>query len=158
MSYIYQLLQAPCPEDEWTTEYDLNESPNAFPIADWINAVEDRAAVIARLGAWLEEHQLGLLKGEMFLIERQAADRHFEKRFTAFQQAVAALQTLNETQFIHEHDQVQELIDQLGETFTQKYGDYVLWGCDMTPTPFDEFLRKAQPGQRYYIGAVFYYK
>ena len=158
MSYIYELLQAPAPADEWTTEYDFNESPSAFPIADWVNAAEDRETVIARFGAWLEENRLGFLNGEMFIIDKEAADRHFEGRFTAFQQAMTALQTLNETQFVHDHDWVQALIDKLGEAFTSKYGDYVLLGDDMTPTPLDEFLRKAQPGQRYYFGAVFRYK
>jgi hypothetical protein len=69
-----------------------------------------------------------------------------------------ALQALNETQFIHDHGWVQTLIDALGEAFTSKYGDYVLLGDDMTPTPFEEFLRKARPDTRYCIGAVLDYK
>lgn len=158
MSYIYELLQAPVPPDERATEYDFNESPSAFPIADWVNAVEDRETVIARFGAWLEENQLGTLDGEAFTIDVEAADRHFEGRFAAFQKAISALQVLNETQFIHDHDWVAALIDNLGRSFTQKYGDYVLWGDGMTPTPLDEFLRKAQPGLRYCFGAVFRYK
>ena len=68
------------------------------------------------------------------------------------------MQELNEVQFIHDHDWVQALIDKLGQAFTQKYGDYVLWDDDMTPTPLEEFLRKAQPGVRYCIGAVLDYK
>lgn len=155
--HIYQLFPAPVPADGWATEYDLSESPDTFPIAEWINAVEDRDTVIARFGAWLEEYQLGQLNGETFTIDTDTTDRYFEGRFEAFQQAVTALQTLSEMQFIHEHDQVQELIDKLGETFTQKYGDYV-WLDDSPPIPLEEFLRKAQPGQRYYFGAVFYYK
>ena len=158
MSYIYELLQAPVPPDEWASEYDFSENPGAFPIADWINAVQDRENVIARFGAWLEENRLGILVGEAFIIDTEAVDRHFEDRFAAFQKAVSALQVLNETQFIHDHDWVAALIDNLGQAFTQKYGDYVLWGDDMTPTPMDEFLRKARPGVRYYIGAVLKYK
>lgn len=158
MSYIYELFQAPRPKDEWTTEYDFDESPDAFPIAERVGMAEDRDAVIGRFGAWLEEHRLGLLVGEAFIIDTQAADRYFEGRFAAFQKAVSALQELNEVQFIHDHDWVQALIDKLGEAFTSKYGDYVLLGDDMTPTPFEEFLRKAQPSQRYYFGAVFYYR
>lgn len=158
MSYIYELFQAPRPKDEWTTEYDFDESPDAFPIAERVGMVEDRDAVIGRFGAWLEEHRLGLLYGEGFAIDTQAADRYFEGRFAAFQKAVSALQELNEIRFIHDHDWVQALIDKLGEAFTSRYGDYVLLGDDMTPTPFEEFLRKAQPGQRYYFGAVFYYQ
>ena len=157
MSYIYELFQAPRPEEEWTTEYDFDESPSAFPIAERVVLAANRAAVIAHFGAWLEKRRLGLWMGEMFLVDRQAADRYFEGRFASFQKAVSALQELNEIQFIHDHDWVQALIDKLGEAFTSKYGDYVLWGDDMTPTPLEEFLRKAQPGQRYYFGAVFYY-
>lgn len=157
MSYIYELFQVPHPADEWTTERDLSERCDAFPIADWINTAEDRDGVIAHFGAWLKEHRLGLLKGEMLLMDRHAADCYFEGRFTAFQQAVSALQALNEMQFIHEHDHVQRLIDQLGQAFTQEYGDYVLWDDDV-PIPLEEFLRKAQPGHHYYFGAVLTYK
>lgn len=157
MSYIYELLQAPQPADEWATEYDFSESPCAFPIASRIGMAENRDAVIARFGAWLEEHQLGLLNGEAFIIDTHAADRYFEGRFAAFQKAVSALQKLNEIQFIHDHGWVQALIDKLGDAFTSKYGDYVLWDDDV-PIPFEEFLRKAQPGQCYYFGAVMFYK
>lgn len=155
--YIYELLEALCPADEWVTPYDLNEHPDAFPIADRIGEAEDRETVIARFGAWLEESRLGMLSGEMFTIDAQAADRYFEGRFAAFQKAVSALQVLNEAQFIHDHDWVQTLIGKLGEAFTRKYGDYVLWGSDMTPMPLEEFLRKAQSGTHYYIGAVLDY-
>lgn len=158
MSYIYELFQAPRPEDEWATEYDLSESPSAFPIASRIGMAENRDAAIARFGTWLEEHRLGLLAGEAFIMDTQAADRYFEGRFAVFQKAVSALQELNEVQFIHDHDWVQALIDTLGEAFTSKYGDYVLWGCDMTPTPLEEFLRKAQPGGHYCFGAMLRYQ
>lgn len=157
-NYIYELLQAPVPSDEWASEWDLNEHPDAFPIADRIGKVEDRMAVISHFGAWLKENGLGALDGEAVTIDTQAADRYFEGRFAAFQKAVSDLQQLNEAQFVHEYDRVQNLIDALAETFAQKYGDYVLWGCDLAPTPMEEFLRKAEPGTRYFIGAVLTYK
>ena len=50
------------------------------------------------------------------------------------------------------------LIFDLTETFTQKYDDYVLWNGDLVPIPLEEFLRKAQPGVQYCIGAVLTYK
>lgn len=55
------------------------------------------------------------------------------------------MQQLNEAKFIHEHDHVQSLIFNLIETFTQKYGDYVLWDNDLEPAPLEEFLHKARP-------------
>lgn len=157
-NYIYELLQDPVPAEEWTGAWEYHEHPDAFPIADIVEEAKNRSGVIARFGAWLKENRLGELTGETFTIDAQAADRYFEGRFTTFQQAVTALQQLNETRFIHDHDQVQNLIFNLTETFTQKYGDYVLWGDGLEPTPLEEFLRKAQPGRRYCIGAVLAYK
>ena len=157
-NYIYELLQAPVPEDEWTRAWEYHEHPDAFPIADTVEDAKDRGEVIERFGNWLKESRLGDLTGEVFKVDTQATDRYFEGRFAAFQKAMAALQQLNETQFIHDHDLVQRLINDLAESFTQKYGDYVLWSDDMEPTPLEEFLRKAQPGTRYYIGAVLAYK
>ena len=155
--HIYELFEAPQSADEWATPYDFNEHPDAFPIADRVGEADDRAAAITCFGAWLEERRLGSLEGESFTIDPKAAERHFKGRYDAFQKAVSALQVLNETQFIHDHDWVQALIDKLGEAFTQRHGDYVLWGCDLTPTPLEEFLRKAKYGTRYYIGAVLKY-
>ena len=156
-NYIFELFETPCPADDWATPYDFNEHLDAFPIADRVGEAENRSAVIARFGAWLKERQLGALNDEAFTVKRKAADRYFQGRYAAFQKAISALQILNETQFIHDHDRVQALIDDLGQTFTQKYGDYVLWGDDMTPMPLEEFLRKAEHGTRYYIGAVLEY-
>ena len=157
-NFIYELLQAPVPEDEWTRAWEYHEHPDAFPIADTVEDAKDRSEVIERFGTWLKENRLGKLTGEMFTVDAKAADRYFEGRFTAFQKAMVALQQLNEAQFIHGHDRVQGLIDALTESFTQKYGDYVLWDDGMEPTSLEEFLRKAKPETRYYIGAVLAYK
>lgn len=156
--HIYELLQAPAPKDEWTTEWDISEQPDAFPIADRIGQAEDRDDAIAHFGAWLERNRLGHLADGAFSVDTEAADHYYEGRFINFQTAVVALQQLNEMQFIHEHDHVQQLIAQLCDTFTQEYGVYVLWGDDMVPTPMEEFLRKAQPGVLHYFGAVLSYK
>ena len=157
-NFIYELLQAPVPEDEWTRAWEYHEHPDAFPIADTVEDAKDRSEVIERFGTWLKENRLGKLTGEMFTVDAKAADRYFEGRFAAFQKAMVALQQLNEAQFIHDHDRVQGLIDALTESFTQKYGDYVLWDDGMEPTSLEEFLRKAKPETRYYIGAVLAYK
>lgn len=157
-NYIYELLQAPVPMDEWTAAWEYHEHPDLFPIADTVEDAENRSSVIDRFGTWLRENRLGELVGETFTVDAQAADRYFEGRFSAFQKAMSGLQQLNEAQFIHEHDRVQSMIFDLTETFTQKYGDYVLWSDDLEPTPLEEFLRKAKPGDRYCIGAVLTYK
>lgn len=157
-NYIYELFQAPRPANEWTDAWEFHEHPDAFPIADIVEKAQNRNKAIAHLGAWLTEHRLGELTDKMFTVDPQAADRRFAGRFASFQQAVSALQHLDESQFIHEHDQVQKLIDNLTETFTQQYGDYVLLDSGLVPTPMEEFLRKAQPDTNYFIGAVLTYR
>ena len=157
-NYIYELLQVPTPANEWTSSWDYQKHPDAFPIADTVDEAKDRDQAILQLGSWLHSNRLGSLTGEAFTMDTEAANRYFQGRFTAFQQAIAALQSLNEIQFIHEHNRVQNLINDLCQTFCGTYGDYVLLGDDLTPVPMEEFLRKAQAGICYYIGAVLDYK
>jgi hypothetical protein len=87
-NHIYELLQAPVPEDERAKAWEYHERPDAFPIADIVEDAKDRSGVIARFGEWLNENRLGEMDGETFTVDAQAADRCFEGRFTAFQQAV----------------------------------------------------------------------
>ena len=89
-NYIYELLQVPVPADEWAKAWEYHEHPDAFPIADIVEDAKDRSGVIVRFGAWLKENRLGELDGETFTVDAQAADRYFEGRFAAFQQAVTA--------------------------------------------------------------------
>ena len=84
-NYIYELLQTPVPEDEWTKAWEYHEHPDAFPIADIVEDAKDRSGVIARFGEWLNENRLGEMDSETFTVDAQAADRYFEGRFTAFQ-------------------------------------------------------------------------
>ena len=157
-NYIYELFHAPTPSSEWTSSWDYQKHPDAFPIADTVDEAKNREQAILQLSSWLHNNQLGSLTDEVFTVDAEAANRYFQGRFAVFQQAMAALQSLNETQFIHEHDQVQNLIDDLCQTFCGTYGDYILWGDDLSPVPMEEFLRKAQAGTCYYIGAVLDYK
>lgn len=89
-NYIYELLQAPAPADEWAKVWEYHEHLGTFPIANIVEDAEDRSGVIVRFGAWLKENRLGELDGETFTIDAQAADRYFEGRFASFQQAVTA--------------------------------------------------------------------
>lgn len=153
-SYIFQVFETPCPQKEWASEEIFREHPDALPVANGTSLVKDRSIAIAGLGKWLADNRLGKLSGEMFIVNAQAVDRRFEGRFSAFQRAISALQQLNERQFLHEHDQVQNLIDNLSQAFTDKYDAYMLVGGRIPPLPMDEFIRKAQPNMPYYIGTV----
>ena len=157
-NYIYELFGEPVPADEWAEAWEYHEHPDTFLFADMVEDVKDRDKVIERFGRWLKKHRLGELSGESFTVDLNAADCYFQDQLEAFQRAASALQQLNAAQFIHEYDHVQELIGQLEDAFVPKRSDYVLWDEGLEPTPMDEFLRKAKPGARYYIGGVLDFK
>ncbi len=152
--YIYQVFERPCSQEDWMSEEIFWEHPDVLPVANTTAPVENRAAAITHLGAWLERGQLGTLCGETFSLNPQAAHRYFEGRFPAFQQAMSALRQVSEEQFIQEYNQVQNLIDDLSKAFTNRYDVYVMMGSDFPPLPMDAFLRIAQPDTPYYIGTV----
>lgn len=153
-SYIIQVFQTRCSPEDWASEEIFWEHPNILPIANTTSSVKNRAAAISCFGSWLQRKQLGTLTGETFCVNAQAAGRYFIGRFPVFQQSMSALRQISEKQFIHEHDQVQALIDNLCQAFTDKYDAYVMIGNDFPPLPIDGFIRKAQPNMPYYIGAV----
>ena len=56
-NYIYELLQAPAPADEWAKVWEYHKHPGTFPIANIVEDAEDRSGVIVRFGAWLKENR-----------------------------------------------------------------------------------------------------
>lgn len=153
--YIYQIFQSKVPEHDWAPAWALEACPQFMAVADTIEPAKDRSSAIAHLGTWLKENRLGIYSQESFVVDTEATERHFVGRFAAFQQAIAALQTLHKTQFLHEHDRVQNLISGLCTAFSEKHDAYVLLENTLPPIPMDEFIRKARPNTTYYIGAVF---
>lgn len=155
--YVFQVFKSEPDKSDWMSAEMFDECPDFLPIADSVKETADRREAIVCLGRWLTENRLGTISGDVFTINTQAAERYFEGRFAAFQQALTALQTLHETQFIHEHDKVQTLIDDLGTAFSGKQDTHVLLENSFPAIPMDEFIRKAQPNTPYYIGAVLYF-
>ncbi len=109
------------------------------------------------MGKWLEDKQIGTLTGTSFTVDTEAADRYLESRFNEFQKAVAALQVLNELQFIHDSRHIEKLISNLGDAFSDPHCTYMLLNEDESPISMDEFIRTAESNTCYYIGGVLDY-
>lgn len=155
--YIYQISKEPIPESDWASNDIFVDRPDFLPVADSIDPAENRGHAIQRFGSWLEENQLGMQFGTSFILDAMAADRYFDGRFKPFKKIAAALYALTEEQYIHEHIQIQALIDELRRTFCNPFGDYMLPDETEPPITMDEFIRTAEPGIRYYIGGVLDY-
>lgn len=153
-SYVFQITEAPLDKNAWVTGEYLYEHPDFLPIADAVDNFESRDDAIQDFGSWLERNKLGTMFGDSFVLAPEAAEVHFESRFTAFRQALKALQGVNEEQFHHEHDLVQSRIDSLRQIFTNERDSYVLLADRVMAAPMDEFMRNAKTGVPYYIGGV----
>ena len=153
-SYIFQITQAPLGKEAWVTSEYLSEHPDFLPIADAVSDMEDRDGAIQCFGSWLTRNKLGTMFGDSFVLAPEAAEVYFFGRFTAFQQAVFDLRKVEKGQFLHEHDLLRKLIDNLEQIFTNKHTPYVLLADQVEAVPLDEFMRKAKPGVPYYIGGV----
>lgn len=156
-SYVYQISEKPLSEKEWITREYLMEHPDFLPVADGMDDVTDRGRPVELLASCLEHGQLGTMFDDSFVLAPDAAESYFAGRFAAFQQAAAALQKLNENQFLHEHRLVQNLICDLGRAFTNRYGGYVLLDKREDAVSLDEFIRSAKPGVCYFIGGILDY-
>lgn len=156
-NYIYQISEKRPQKGEWVTSEYLWKYPDFLSVADSVDDVLERAHVIGRFGSWLAQNHLGTMSGDCFILAPEAAERYFAGRFAAFQQAMSALQALNENQFLHEHCLIQNLINDLGRIFTDKLNAYVLLDDIEEAVPMDEFMRSAKAGIPYYIGGVLDY-
>lgn len=154
---IYQVFEEPAQESDWASHESAMDCLTLLPIADSVDPTENRGRVIQRFGAWLEQNRLGMMLDTSFIVDAMAADRYFEGRFKAFHKMTEALCAVAEEQYIHEHSNVQMLIDELRDAFCDPFRDYMLLGNTVEPITMDEFIRTAEPGVRYYIGGVLDY-
>lgn len=156
-NYIYQITEELLAPKKWASEYIFMDTPELLPIADSVVVAENRSDAIQKLGAWMEENQLGSMIGESFILVQGAADHHFAGRFEPFHKAAAKLCAMSEQQFIHEQVQAEELIYSIRRSFCDPFEMYVLLDENAPPITMDEFMRTAVPGIRYYIGGVLDY-
>lgn len=153
--YFYQLSRRAIPIEVWTSPLHFFFHPELLPVELSVSPT-DRENAIRGLGAWMQNYQLGQLTGESFLLNPEARDNYFAGRFRPFRQAIAALETVTEDQFIRRHELVNNLVSDLQQSFSNCFSDYILLDSDR-PITMDEFMRIALPETPYYIGTVLEY-
>lgn len=153
--YFYQVSKRRIPLEIRISPMHFFFHPELLPVE--LSVVPtDRENSIKKLGLWLEDCHLGQLTGESFKLNPEARDNYFVGRYTSFRQAVVALESVNEKQFIQQPEQVGNLIENLRQSFSNSFSDYVLLDSDR-PVTMDEFMRTALPETPYYIGTILEY-
>ncbi|SHO54160.1 hypothetical protein [Anaerocolumna xylanovorans] len=154
---IYQIYEEPLDCEDWMDADFLSDSPLWGTVANHIDDVRDRGAVLQSFEKWLTEHGLGTLANEAFVLCEHGRNEYFSKRYPAFQKAVSALCNFTLLQFTDDFNELHDRIADLEKTVADKYDAYILWG--MTELmPIDEFLRTAKTDNPYYIGGICSYQ
>lgn len=121
-------------------------------IAEYVDDDTDRINDIKYLG----EHLAGIVEfisEDCFKIINKK--KYFEKKYQNFLKAVENLQNITEKEYINGNNK--SLIRELEDSYSEKF-DYYFDEYDQTAYieffgPMDDFMRKVQDGEIYYIGS-----
>lgn len=105
--YILQVYPEPHKEDDWAAEEDFIDRPDLIPIADHVKTVCDRNSAIRHFEQWFHAHHMGTFSGGSFVLAPNARSHYFAGRFPEFLRNLKALEAVSETQYINDHDYVE---------------------------------------------------
>ena len=154
-SRIYQISETPIDKDDYIKEFHYWDHWFTNCIADYVNGHTDRDDDIKWLKDCYEECGLSFGKddnGEYFVINDKT--KYFAPKFEEFQKALKELSKATFDDFVSGEYGVS--LCRLKEAYNDKFGFYVeceSCGCET----FDGFMRYAEIGVKYYIGATIDY-
>lgn len=154
-SRIYQISKTPIDKCDYIEEDNYYDHWFTNSIADYVNGSTDRDDDIK----WLKDcyEKKGLLfgedeNGEYLIVEDKS--KYFAVNFEAFQKALKELSESTFDDFMSGECGI--ALYRLKEAYNDKFGFYVeceSCGCET----FDGFMRYAEVGVKYYIGATIDY-
>lgn len=154
-SRIYQISKTPIDECDYIEESHYYDHWFVGSIADYVNDRTDRNDDIQWLKDCYEERGISFGvddNGEYFIVEDKI--QYFTPKFEAFQKALRELSTSTLDDFVNGKSGYP--LYSLKSAFNEKFGFYVD-GEDINTESFDGFVRYADVGVKYYIGATIDY-
>lgn len=111
---------------------------------------KERTKALQMFAKWLKKEGLGELRNSKFILNDDVnCGKHFADRYAGFHKLAEVLSVMTEDDYLHRYHDVRTLASDLMKTIVDTDDDYVL--LDGTLLSMDEFLRRAMPGQTYYI-------
>ena len=152
-SRIYQITSTPIEEADYISESDFYEHWFTNSIADYVDGDTDRAADIQCLRARLSDIAF-IDVDDSFVILPRGKEIYFTKAYEAFLTARNEIMNMSLTEFAG--DGFSESMHRMQNAFCDEFSFYVS-SDEFRTIPFDEFIRYAEIGTRYYIGATLDY-
>lgn len=154
-SRIYQISTKPIHKDDYIEEDRYYDHWFINSVADYVNGDTDRAEDIEWLKDCCEARGISFGKddgGEYLIVEDK--NRYFAQKFERFQRTLSELSPITLDEFISAACGMQ--MYNLKDAYDEKFGFYVD-GDEFSLETFDTFIRYAEVGTKYYIGATIDY-
>jgi hypothetical protein len=154
-SRIYQISKQPIDKSDYIEESNYYDHWFTNQIADYVNGDTVRENDIDWLMACIKDKGISfsLFGDEIhFIVEDKI--KYFESKFEAFKNAIKELSVISIEQFISGECGLS--MYHLKEAYDDRFGFYVD-GDETDLVTFDDFVRQAEVGVKYYIGATIDY-
>ena len=154
-SRIYQISKTPIDKCDYIEEDNYYDHWFTNSIADYVNGNTDRDDAIQWFKDCYDNRGVSFGtddNGEYFIIEDKS--KYFEANYDTFSKALNELSELKFDDFIS--GKMGLSLYRLKEAYNDKFGFYVD-GENCGLETFDEFMRLAEIGIKYYIGATIDY-
>lgn len=128
-------------------------------VADYVDEDTDRISDIK----WLSQYLVGsveFLSEDSFKIINK--NKYFDDKYINFRQAVEGVQNITKEEYINDQTKSGIMLDHLEQSYSEKFGFYIdeynqkNYYTDFFG-PLDDFMRRVQDGEVYYIGATIDY-
>ena len=152
-------LEKPMRKGKWARSEDLPES-FTVEIADYTDDLDDE--YIERLkDSFVESFGEHCVRnGSWITFDEKAKEVDAERRSKEFIEAAKTLSELSFDDFCgigKSRQDVEETVWKLTDRFEDKFGLYVYVSDEDKMVPFDAWLRRMKPGERYFMGGVMDY-
>lgn len=152
---IFQITTKSVPEDNYISEVDFGDHWFVGAVADYVNNDADREEEIELLRKTLEETNIAAFKEHnSFTLLPDAKKTYFRDAYIRFVRAVGAVISTTLEEFMAK--EISDKMFAINQSFSDKFGNYVS-SDEFGTITFDNFMRKAEIGTRYYIGGVVNY-
>ena len=156
-SRIYQISKAPIDRDDYIKESTYYDHWFLNSVADYVNEDTNRNDDIKWLQSCYGNKGLSFGQddnGKYFIVEDKA--KYFETNFEEFKKALVELSNITIDDFISDKGGMD--LYRLKSSYDDEFGFYIDDGGEYYGlTTFDSFMRDANTGEKYYIGATIDY-
>lgn len=156
-SRIFEISRTPIDPEDYLKEYSI---PDGFcgAIADYVDEDTDRKSDIEWLMQYLNGAATYSEEDDSLSFQPKAMKKVFSAKYIAFRESLNDLSSVSEEVFFGEsHDRdLSMMMYRLKEAYSNEFGFYI-YSHDWGLLTLDEWLRDADPSEKYYIGGTLDY-